>query len=516
MLKRFAEYHSNNRLQLLFGSLMLMLLWIAPRTDPVITSLFYLSVLLIVVAVVFASWAGTIGAISVVSMPLASMVAIPHVPAVSILFAVAMTSITVFRWRREQINMLCASTWLRQSPFVVLALFAILILFISNSLRDIISSAPEHRQWGFNLLRYWLGFTVLGFLVALDRRNLQSFFDLLPLFGMITVVLYIPLSEVHRFLDDAYKWCEYSSGINLGYGSLNPNTLGYLCALLGVLSFIRGVLSINRITKLVYILLFWLLAIVAVLTYSRGAALSLLAGIIVVVVLPIGKLARIQASLVLAVGASVLFAIAVAKPDAFPCTLKARYAELFQPLSSWKSGSYALRSGFAYHALSSIEHKNDTETVNNIESLPQRRDAASVVKELISAITRGSEWRVLFGSGPTAGKVGIPLADGTLNLVGSHNLFIDLLIESGLLGLLVFVVSSVTIATAAIRQLVTRHDGKALHLLVSYCAIWAMVLVQENLSGGTQGADWFPVLLGMGAALALPKSTDEYIPKLNL
>lgn len=458
--------------------ILLVLSWAAAAAEqPAQIALLVASFILLCRFALYESRMG-VAALLLVGLPLIGLVRADGFPLLSLYvvtgLAFAWLGIAI-EWRRGQSSV---QTRVGRTTLAVglLPLMAIAL----GVVREFAGGNQDYQQ-SLNLARYWFGYFAIGAMVGLAPGGLQQLLYALPIVGAATFLLYIPQDVILAFVADAYRWCDYASGISLGYGSLNPNMLGYVSASLSVISLTQVFRPCHRADRYAFIGLWLALGFLSVLTHSKGATLSLVAGTTVALLLLAAPERTRAVRLISGAIAAVLLAT-VLYPAWVPCTLVTRYAEILRPPAEWKSGSYELREQFLRHAI-------------NSDAVTGSGNAAA---EPTQGVAPGRSLpRILFGGGITAGKAIVQTEDGGRRLVGSHILLVDLYLETGIVGLTLFLVGIVALVVIHERRWRGRRDPSAHVTRAALGGVFSVILVHQNISGGTQGADWLPMLLGL-------------------
>lgn len=386
------------------------------------------------------------------------------VPVLTILLLGIVAAVLLARLKRAQLQQT-----LTIEKVAFCSLVGIALTLVIGAAQVMLDASGPIVQHNINVIRYWVGFLVVGLLGCLNHSEFRTFLASICLF-YLAVVLYLPL-ETYLFLLQGAVLDATVFDVGLRYGALNPNTLAQVSAMSGVVS-LAFVLQSRGLRRLGFVILVGVSATLGLLTGAKQGLLAwLLGGAVAIIVLGRKRLRRLSIFVAAIVLLSVVFA-ALAERTLFPAALLARYQELLTVPSSWESPSYIER----------VELSRD--------SIEKFYDAP------------------ILGNGFGVGAVQILETDpysgtSTVYFVGSHNLIIDLLREIGLLGCLMFLGSAGGIIYSFFRSLhVTPPED--VHLIRAAVA-GALTVVATTLmiSGGIETA-FLPLLLGAMAGASRP------------
>lgn len=299
----------------------------------------------------------------------------------------------------------------------------------------------------FDLLRGWLGFVAVGILSCRTLDDLKVMLRLLPV-----VFLLYPLALPVEAWQDFFTSRIYSQtvfNVGLEYGLLNVNLLGSTASLASIVALANAIQCRRSKLKWLFLVLFVIEALLGLLTGARQFLISWLLGVLVLSLM-LGKRQGIVWMIVLAI---VVFLGFQALLDILPeGGFRMRFVELTRPIDTWSS--------------------------------------ASVTSRL-------SDYREAFEFWMRAPILGF----GFLGRF-SHNGFLDILVQTGIVGLLLLL----TFCVATVRQffLVLRQagsDSKEFRFDQVIIPLLASFFVQQHISGGVWGMDLGVFIILLGAML---------------
>lgn len=484
---------------------------------------------------VFRRSTGTLVAVTIVALAHLGLFSIAGLPIVSITFMLALLFIYLGLARPFD------QTWgrileaVRFGRLTTLGVVLIATVLTLGGTFALLEDSRTYWQHITSVTRYWVGFVALGVALGVSRESrLLQFCAVFAVVALVANLIYIPLEVYEKFFVDAYRWHLYPAGIALGYGMLNPNTLGYLfvfasvCALLVTTCMEPG----YRYAAVV----FWLLSgLVVLLTHSRGAGVAWVVSSIAAL-LVLGR-----RHWLLPVGALTLLACAVwaldQKYEIVPGSLGARWSELAHIGDKWKSGSLTARLATVDSVLGDTDSFRASETMSAVDApvaaiRPRPPVSEPVVEEPVSS-PLDPELSTTFSkserrtSDPTPATVpapvlapdrpgsdrrrlrdwlfgvgfGVPLIRaespaGGVYYRGSHFLLIDLYREVGVLGLAAFIAAFVLVFAGFAFGLRRLTDDVRARDMAFVAGLTAAQLVEQNSSGGMNGPTWLILLFG--------------------
>lgn len=327
------------------------------------------------------------------------------------------------------------------------------------------------RFYNWDVVRTWLGYLIVGMLACRNLRDLEVLLLGLPL-AFLIYPLSLPLEAWQGF----FRQVNQSSNIltaGLSYGSLNSNALGQAAAVASVVV-ISLVLARQRARHPLWMLvLFLLCAALAFLTGSRQALLGWVAGLVVA-----GAAAGRGRGTVLLVALGLLLPMVMLALGMFlpaGSGFLERWLEFAQPVTTWETRSWTTR-----------------------------------VREFQKALQMWTQAPILgagFGGQSFARVLQIEHVSGQASWVlrGTHNLLLGILVQTGLVGLVLFAAFTVGIAWRSLgilNRASRAGSGEARAARVAVLAMLACIFVQQNISGGL-GTHSSALLFLLGALLGL-------------
>lgn len=299
--------------------------------------------------------------------------------------------------------------------------------------------------YNVDLWRGWLGFLLVGILACRRLGDLKTTLQAIP-FAFLIYPLTLPLDAWRDFFTRGVTQ-EYALGIGLSAGMLNTNVLGSAAGIASVVALACATQRVRLSLKLVFILLFIAEAMVGIMSGARQFVISWFVGLIVLGFMHgkrRGFLLLVALAIVAFLGYQILGVILPPTSGFYT-----RFAELTRPFDIWQTRSLGSRLG---------------DFANTLET-----------------------WKAspVFGTG--------------FLYRTSHNLFLDMGAQTGIIGLLLFLAFCTATIWRFSRILVQPGGGLAgfrfgqilVPLLTAY-------FVLQNISGGVWGMDAaiFIVLLG--------------------
>lgn len=384
------------------------------------------------------------------------------VPILTLLLIVTVLSVLVSRTARAQLQELMSIQ--RLSLYSLVGLVLVLLL---GSWQGFLNTSTAVVQHNVNILRYWLGFLLIGLVCCLTFKEFRIFLAAISIF-YVAVLLYLPLEAYGGLIQDAiFEATIFDVGVR--YGTMNPNTLAQVSALSGVVavSFAATARGFKRLCFGTIVLTSLTLGL---LSGAKQGVVAWLFGVAMVILFLSRKRVRYLAVFA---GAALLLALSLAfVAERFgPPALLARYKELLITPDAWESPSYVERAEFFRDSL------------QKFASSPVIGNGFGVGAEEVHEVDPESGSRTVY-------------------LVGSHNLLIDLLRETGLLGCTLFVLSVGGVVVAFFRRLrATEVAKEAARTRAVAMGALTVTVVTMMISGGMETA-FLPMLLGAMAGAA--------------
>jgi O-antigen ligase len=263
--------------------------------------------------------------------------------------------------------------------------------------------------YNWDLFRATFGYVLLGALCCKDQRQLRLLLLALP-FVFLVYPLSLPLAIWREFFG-VRIFSSSVLNVGLGFGSLNANTLGQAAATAAIIAAAAVKCFRDKHLRIMETLAFLLAALIVIMTGSRQALLGLSAGIIWISFY--GSFRRILGSIALLVALMVLGAYSLNRILPGETGIRARLTEMVSDPTSWQTASYTIR-------------------MDDLQAAYQRWLSAPLLGHGFGA-QRASEIR------PDAQLTDIDYIVSD-SLQGSHNLFLAILAQTGLCGLILWLV----------------------------------------------------------------------------
>jgi hypothetical protein len=377
----------------------------------------------------------------------------PGVSAFGILSTVVLATLLIIRWREGLLAEFSRLRWPHFLPWILLAIvFAIgffraaqspytvwrnfssehpLLTLFQGSLR----STNNSLYYVFVFLSHWLVYIALGILACARLAELKIFLIAFSLLYVVTIFP-LPVDFYPHFFEKIYYECQPMGLHNMTIrgdllgGSVNRSQVGYLAAMASLISLALAHHQGGRLRNMFYL---WslLAAVILFLAGSKGSVLGWVIGVFIVMRFA-DKQEWVRSLVVVGVIASAIGVSTLAGHSPIPCGTVKQYTESFPR-------SYDTRSSLINGAL---------------ETYSQGLSAKTALEP-----SKTSPWfHVLVGDGFGASARGInPVTGQMLTDAGSHNLFIDLLVDTGGVGLVLFLLALSILIIGFVRPLL-RQD----------------------------------------------------------
>lgn len=352
-----------------------------------------------------------------------------------------------------------------QSPFFIGAL-ATIVFFLTIG---IIPTATDGflrnegvRIYSIDFVRTWLGILLIVTLACRDWQDARIFLRAIP-FAFLMYPISLPLEAWQTFFGYGI-YSEEVLSVGLSFGTLNTNTMGNSAAFAAVLAIACAFsLPVGR-NRWWYILIFIVDSAIGLMTGSRQFIISWLAGLAVIGLLLKSKLGFVWLLTVVLIASFSWVIMINLLPE--ESGFKMRLLEFAMPVDEWKTGSGTLR-----------------------------------LMDFNEAIETWLTGPIFVGRG----FIERP----------SHNIFLGMLVETGLFGLALFLslwIFTVRRYLKSLGQLSPLNDAKVLR--IGIVSSMTCVFIQQNISGGDNGGYLANMLLGfMLATIALSQKRIQKTDK---
>jgi O-antigen ligase len=341
-------------------------------------------------------------------------------------------------------------------PVVMIHLALILAFFGIGFVGALLSgnlSNPLVAFYNWDVFRGWIGFLVVGLFACRDLSDLKALLVALP-FALLIYPLSIPLSSWQDFIGTGLSSSQIL-GVGLGYGSLNTNTLGQASAVASVVA-MGAALTVRRARlSLLMFMLFGITGTLVFVTVSRQSIISLFLGLLFIIAVAGFRRGLLWLALLILL---VSFGIQVVAGGLSGETgFQNRLLELTQNPETWRSHSFEIR-------LRDIEEATDT----------------WLKAPWFGAGFGGQNYDVVATADRASGEY-------SFELRGTHNLFLGILAQTGICGLILFLCFWFNIVRRfllLLRRLPVKLQGERKLPKVAILAAFSCIFVQQNISGG--------------------------------
>lgn len=321
----------------------------------------------------------------------------------------------------------------------------------------------ENSLLHYVFLSHWLVFIVMGVLVCVTRAELKTFFVAFSLFYVIEL-LALPIQFYLEFFQKIYVECQ---AMGLSLGNVNRSHVGYLAAMASTISLSLAHYQGGRLRNMYY---FWSLLAVAILFLagSKGPVLAWVIGACFVMLFA-DKQRLVKSFAIVGVVVSVSGVLALLDHSPVPCGTVKQFTD--------SSHSYASRANLAKDA---------------IDAFAQRQSSKNT--DLLHVLMGGGFGASARSVNPETGKIFVHS--------GSLNLLFDLLVETGVVGLTLFLLAVGILAVTFIRSLLRQNFSDQKLFVAATGSMLIIVLVKLMIATETHTEDLGPLLIGllMGAA----------------
>lgn len=467
----------------------------------------------------------------------------PSMSFLTVLAAVLIGSLLLVRWQRGEL-----ARFLLLPKRVWLALAALALFFLLGFARavwevDAIVTGPGHsgsfraalreslsggmRGNGSLLIHYmflshWLTFLAIGALACLSWDDLKTFF---LSFGILIVVqvLPIPIFYFPQFFQELYVECQ---PLGLAYGQINRGNFGYMTALAS--SFVLTMSYGEGNNRRVYLLAWWLvLAGFTFLSASKGPILAWMIATayilwrgswletlsyrtlvgVVGVFIALGLLAA-------ATGYSIVPCGTVKKLVGNRFSADVRVAMIRDRLGSYlpieegvivnlpdgRAVRLSAENALQYRILEEEARQRRSSVLSRSKHL---MDFAEARQLAVRGPAKGDMHKWLFGEGLGGSNRSVDYKNKSFQVhAGSLNLFIDLFIETGVIGLLLLAFAVTVLCRHFQNSVLSEAPTNGGLLAMSLGAMALVVLVKINLAAETPTEDVAALMIGLLVGMA--------------
>ena len=393
----------------------------------------------------------------------------PGVSVFGILSVVVLAALLIIRWREGLLAEFSRLRWPLLLPSILLAIVFAIGFFGAVQSPDTVTTLH------YVFLSHWLVYIALGILACARLAELKIFLIAFSLLHVVTIFP-LPMDFYPYFLEKIYYECvpmglhSMDGWERLGtrFGSVNRSHVGYLAAMASLISLSLAHHQGGRLRNMFY--LWSLLAVVVLfLAGSKGPVLGWVIGVFIVMRFA-DKQEWVKSLLAVGVIASAIGVSALMGYSPVPCgTVKLYTADVQR--------SYDTRVDLLQGVLN---RASDDKRVSLNEG------AVETYSRDLSAKIAPEQWlHVLLGDGfgtaarrigPDTGSTLAHYLEQTLAEAGSHNLFIDLLVDTGWVGLVLFLLALSILIIGFVRPLL-RHDFPDRRLVMAAMGSTGMVVL---------------------------------------
>jgi len=406
----------------------------------------------------------------------------PGISAFGTMALVLLATSLAIRWREGLLAEFSRFRWTQFLPWILLAIafaigffravqapYAVVLDFSSvHSLLSVLHESQKGTQNSlhFVFLSHWLVFIALGILACTRLAELKIFLIAFSLLHVVSIFP-LPVDFYPHFFEEIYYRCQpmglHNMRGDISEGSVNRSQVGYLAAI-GSLVSLSFAHHQDGPSRRIFYFCSVFAAVILFLAGSKGPVLGWVIGIFVVMGLADNK-ARIR-SLVLACVIALAMGISTFLGySPIPCGTVRQYVESYHE-------SVDVRTGLAEEAM----------------GVAIQRPSAKAAPLL----------HMLLGSGFGASSMMIdPDTRQMLVHAGSHNLLIDLFVDTGLAGLALFLLALTILIKDFFRPLLIEDFPDRMLLIAAMGGTFIVVLVMLLLTTSTYREYFGAFLIGI-------------------
>ena len=337
----------------------------------------------------------------------------------------------------------------------------------------------QNRLLHYQFIAHWVGMIVLGVLGCMGMKEFRIFILSFSFFYIVEVFA-LPVEFFPIFFTKIYHLCE---PVGLSLGNVNRSMIGYMAAIAAVISLVcaQGMVMPKWAR---WMLSGWsvLASVIVLLAGSKGPVLGWIVGVVVVLTFAERAIRRV--------------------------TIVAIMLIMLVPILLGELGAPILPCGtIKQYTCSSYSYPARLEGLERVFEAPERRGSSGTILNLLFGSGLGSSTRFLDS------QTGL-----SENEAGSLNLFVDLYLELGLIGLSLFLAGIGIIFQQFFRCILAWQTIEQRALLGAASGIFAVLLIKLLIAADTPTEDFFALMIGVsiGSSLVMPKSEDsnstEYRP----
>jgi len=337
--------------------------------------------------------------------------------------------------------------WVSNSWLTLSLSFEGLPLLLANA-RD--AYHPLH--YIYFIISHWLSFLMLGMLACANLRDSKVFFLSLPVF-VIGPLLGIPATIYMENFGGVFTTPGMEGMVGLSHANINRGFVGYLAAI-GVLVTVAGLFHGHKWNTLYPLALLCMYLALLILSVSKGPVLGCVLGLCFMFL--VTEKRGLTKGVLWSVGAVGL-----------------------TTLLSYALGLFGVLNQFFLSTHSFTTRLN-------------------LGKGALGLFASGNLGTWLFGGGFGSSTLQLPIGPGPPYVhMGSHNLFLDLLNEVGVFGLVLVLGAILCAGNTFYKKILNASPSTQKYLLSLVCSLGIVLFVKLCIATDTYGEDLLPLVVGI-------------------
>ena len=348
-------------------------------------------------------------------------------------------------------------------------------------------------------LSHWLAFIAMGILACVTRAELKTFLVVFSLF-YVAELFALPMQFYIEFFRNIYVECQ---AMALSLGNVNRAYLGYLAAMASVISLSLAHNHEKNLKRMFYASS--LLAVVVLfLAGSKGPVLAWIISACFVMLF-VDRQEMMRSLAIVGVVASVVGVSALVGHPLIPCGTVKQFID--------SSHSYTSRVDLASEAIDTFAQRQPSIQSQPIQASPAVPPplVAKILPELANTTPELSKnsylLHMLVGGGFGASTRSVNPETGQMLIhSGSLNLFLDLLVETGVIGTIFFLLALVVLVVTFFRTLLRQDFIDRKLIMATMGGVLMIILVKLMVAAETHTEDLGALIIGllMGSAVYAP------------